>query len=243
MSFADQLSRLLHRAQVGLFDLLFPPRCVACQQPGSWLCATCQATIEPIQPPYCGRCGRPLTSAGWSIPRSCPMCMRGPFWLDGIRAVAYHEGVLRTAIHCLKYRNHQALAEPLGSLLAEYVRRTELEATVVVPVPLHGERLAQRGYNQAALLARVLGRALGLPVVEGSLVRVRHTLPQVDLNAAQRRENVRDAFRCVDDRLAGHRVLLVDDVYTTGATLLACGAALHQARVASAWGLTLSHGR
>jgi ComF family protein len=157
--------------------------------------------------------------------------------------VAYHEGVLREAIHRFKYRNVRGLAEPLGELLASYMVDHSLPADVVVPVPLHPARLADRGYNQSALLARELGRRLDLPVVEDSLLRVRHTRQQVGLSIEERRRNVADAFACRDDRLAGCRVLLIDDVYTTGATLNACGEALIAAGAASAWGLTLAHGR
>jgi len=173
----------------------------------------------------------------------CGLCRRSPPTLDGIRSVAHHEGVLRDIIHRFKYRNLRALAEPLGELLASYVLEHPLPADVLVPVPLHPARLADRGYNQSALLARELGRRLDLPVVENSLLRVRHTRQQVGLNAEERRRNVTGAFACCDDRLAGRRVLLIDDVYTTGATLNACGEALMAAGVASAWGLTLAHGR
>ena len=118
-----------------------------------------------------------------------------------------------------------------------------MPAEVIVPVPLHENRLRARGYNQAALLAQVLGQKIGLPISEGTLARVRETLPQVGLGAQERKENVRDAFRCLDDGLAGRRVLLVDDVCTTGSTLEACSLALRQGRARSIWALTLARPR
>jgi len=151
--------------------------------------------------------------------------------------------VLREAIHRFKYQNMRGLAEPLGELLASYVVEHSLPASVLVPVPLHPARLAERGYNQAALLAREMGRRLDLPVVENSLLRVRATRQQVGLNAEERQANVAGAFACRDAQLAGQQVLLIDDVYTTGATLTACGAALAAIGAASIWGLTLAHGR
>jgi len=102
-----------------------------------------------------------------------------------------------------------------------------MPADVLVPVPLHTARLRERGYNQAALLAREMSRRVGLAVDEQTLVRQRATAPQVELDAAQRRENVRDAFHCSGNGLAGKRVLLIDDVCTTGATLEACAIALY----------------
>lgn len=233
-----QAQRWLHRLEQGALDLLFPLRCVGCRSPGSWLCSHCRETIAIIRSPFCPRCGRPTGQGAL-----CGLCRRNPPTLDGVRSVAYHEGVLRAAIQHFKYRNGRGLAGPLSELLANYVVEHSLPADVLVPVPLHPARLAQRGYNQAALLARELGQRLDLPVVENSLLRVRATQQQVGLSAEERRINVAGAFACRDDQLAGRQVLLIDDVYTTGATLNACGTALTAAGAASAWGLTLAHGR
>lgn len=233
-----EAQRWLRRLESSVLDLLFPSRCVGCGSPGSWLCPDCRQAIALILPPFCPRCGRPADRR-----EPCSLCRHSPPALDGIRSVAYHEGALREAIHRFKYRNGRGLAGPLGELLANYVVEHSLPADVLVPVPLHPARLADRGFNQAALLAGEMGQHLGVPVVADSLLRVRHTRQQVGLNAEERRVNVADAFACRDDRLAGRRVLLIDDVYTTGATLDACGLALATAGTTSAWGLTLAHGR
>lgn len=111
---------------------------------------------------------------------------------------------------------------------------------VIIPVPLHPKRLRERGYNQAALLAKQLEKISGLPVLEEALVRVRDTLPQTNLNAQQRKENMREAFYCPEPALAGRQVLLIDDVCTTGATLEACSLALRRAKVRSVWALSLA---
>ena len=150
---------------------------------------------------------------------------------------------MREAIHRLKYSNSQDLAAPLGEMMVSYWQDVHLPADVIVPVPLHTRRLRERGYNQASLLARELGKGVGLPVLENALNRVRDTAPQVDLNTEERKENVHGAFHCPDDRLAGKRVLLVDDVYTTGATLEACSLALKQRGVRTVWALTLARAR
>jgi len=158
--------------------------------------------------------------------------------------VVHFEGVLREAVHQLKYDGRTVLAGPLGGLMAAYWMQHPMPVDVVVPVPLHTARLRERGYNQAALLARELARRVGLAVDGQTLIRQRATAPQVELNARQRRENVREAFHCVGDGLAGKQVLLVDDVCTTGATLEACAVALHdEGRVSSVQALTLARPR
>jgi ComF family protein len=226
----------------GLLNLLYPPRCVSCQHSGGWICPACHQEIEFIRPPLCPSCGQATSS-----PRICPSCHRAPPQIDGIRAVAYLEHPLRTAIHRFKYSNLRSLAPALGKLASDYLAQNQLPIEIIVPVPLHPRRLKERGYNQAALLAKEIQRALGIPLMDDSLVRVKSTTPQVGLGAPQRRENVRGAFRCVDSGLKGQRVLLVDDVCTTGATLEACSIALQQAGAREVWGLVLArerwHGR
>jgi ComF family protein len=150
---------------------------------------------------------------------------------------------LQEAIHQLKYANLSAVARPLGETLADFWQGNPLPADLLVPVPLHPRRERERGYNQASLLAKALGEAIGLPVLEHAMVRVRETRPQVGLNSEERRENVRGAFHCESTHLAGRHVALIDDVCTTGATLEACSLALRQAGAASIWALTLARPR
>jgi len=157
--------------------------------------------------------------------------------------VFYFEGVIREAVHRLKYRGRTALAESLGELMAAYWVQHSMLADLIVPVPLHAARMRERGYNQAALLAREMARRVGLEVDEQTLVRQRATDPQVELNAKQRKENVRDAFSCSSNALAGKQVLLIDDVCTTGATLEACAVALYTQGVRGVQALTLARAR
>ena len=188
------------------------------------MCAICGDAIEPGSGELCAR------------------CRRSPLHIDSIRSAVYFEGTVRRAVHLLKYRGREEVAEPLGTLLAEYWRTHPQPVDVIVPVPLHADRLRERGYNQAALLAYALGRLVGLPVDESLLVRQRATAPQVKLDARQRRENVRAAFRCPAD-VSDMHLLLIDDVATTGATLEACAAALHEHGAASVRALTLARAR
>jgi ComF family protein len=230
------LARLARNAadlRNALLDLLFPPRCVACRRVGPWFCVSCCASIEKILPPLCNHCGRP------SAISPCAYCAKQLLQIDGIRAVALFEGSLRAAIHAFKYQHRTELAPVFGTMLSEYLLTFPLPADTIVAVPLHADRERMRGFNQSLLLARTLGARLDLPVWEDGLTRTRATQSQTQLDAAGRRENVRDAFVAAP-RARGARVLLIDDVCTTGATMDACSAALSACGAKSVWGLAIA---
>lgn len=218
-----------------LLDLLYPPRCVGCGQAGMLYCAACLDAVPRLMPPFCSLCGRPQ-----EMPGLCSACSQRPTTIDGIRSAAAFSGSLRKAIHHLKYRYMGALAEPLADLLVAFWQKNPLPGDVLVPVPLHRRRRRERGYNQSQLLAQCLGRTVGVPVVCNVLRRHRYTAAQTHLGAEERRRNVVGAFSCVDARLEGGGVVLVDDVCTTSSTLEACSVALKAAGVRSVWGLTLA---
>ena len=220
-------------------DLLFPQRCAVCAHSGHVLCPACQASIRLLAPPYCELCNRQLASPG-----ICQQCRRWPLKLSGLRAVGTYEEPVRTCIHALKYDGQTRLAEPLGNLLAGRYRASGLRADIMVPVPLHSERLQQRGYNQSKLLAEHCSRQVGVPVREDMLIRRRATSAQVGLAAQERLQNVAGAFACspafTGGALAHCKVLLIDDVCTTGATLEACSAPLFAAGAQQVWALVLA---
>jgi competence protein ComFC len=232
---ADVLPRMggLKRAAL---DLLFPRFCLGCGKEGSYICTACRETLPVIVPPSCPHCGRPVPGGG-----ECGRCRGDEKSIDGIRAPFIFEGVIRRAVHELKYNNLRDLAPDLAALLHAYVRSNSVPGEVYVPVPLHPRRLRERGYNQSALLARELGRLDGVAVEEGCLVRTVFRPPQVrTASVEERRRNVAGAFACRDRRLAGKRVVLIDDVLTSGATLGAGAGALKAAGVVSVWGLTVA---
>lgn len=226
-----QLSDWLRRG----LDLLFPPRCVVCSQLGTWFCTDCLASVKLVPQPVCPRCGQPMPREGL-----CSKCRTNPPQLDGIRSVAVHCGAMRQAIHHFKYRRRQELADPLGQMLFGYWREANLAVDLVVPVPLHSSRQKERGYNQATLLAGVLAEKAELTLNATGLTRTRATAPQVGLGADERAANVHNAFLWMDGGLDDVRVLLIDDVCTTGATLEACGLALRRSGAKSVWALTLA---
>ena len=231
MSLSSQLNQLREI----VLDLLFPCFCIGCGGEGELICASCRRSLPRIESPFCLKCGIPLDAGDL-----CPNCEHEPPLIDGIRSPFPFDGLIKEAVHQLKYKNLKALAHPLARLLGEYLGDNPLPGDVLVPVPLHNRKVRRRGYNQSSLLARELGRLTSIPVVEGSLVRKVNTPAQAKAESAEeRRGNVSGAFSC-DEKLRDSQVLLIDDVSTTGATLESCAVALMEAGAASVWGLTIA---
>lgn len=217
-------------------DLLFPRRCLGCNREGNYICDSCCLTLPRIMPPLCPKCGRPQASG-----ILCGSCHSWSAQIDGIRSPFRFDGMMRQAVHELKYRNLRALAAPLAQLLYDYLIDYPVPGEVLVPVPLYPKRLRERGYNQSQLLAKEISKLTGLPVVDDCLVRSRATAPQArTATVSQRRDNVASAFTCRHQGLRDKQVLLIDDVSTSGATLDACATALKSGGAGSVWGLTLT---
>ena len=217
-------------------DLLFPRWCVGCGKEGDFICRSCRQSLSRIKPPVCPRCGRPQSSM-----MLCPSCASWQAEIDGIRSPFRFDGVMRQAIHQLKYQNLRALIPLLAELLQDYLIANPVPADILVPVPLHQKRLRERGYNQSSLLARELGKLTTLLVVEDCLIRQRHTPPLARTsNVDERRSNIANAFACRNYSLQDKQVLLIDDVATSGATLDACAAAIKAAGASSVWGLVMA---
>lgn len=219
-------------------DWLYPPYCVTCGQLGWRWCPDCQQQIIPLPEPICDVCGITIDSSDSAS--LCHHCRqhRPPF--QALRAWAVFTGPLRPALHHLKYRNHIALSESLGEPLAHFARRWNWPVEVVIPVPLGSKRLAQRGYNQAALLAVFVAAKNGWEYRPQALLRLRETRSQVGLSLEERLTNVQDAFVADGRHVKGRVILLVDDVATTGATLTACTRALLDAGAQAVYALTLA---
>ncbi len=195
------IGRWLTDAGRALLDLLYPPRCPGCGRLGVLFCEACQARIEPLPASGCHRCGGPVEAPGL-----CATCRSTPSHLDAIFSAAVFAHPLRDAMHELKYNNGRALAAPLGRHMAAAWRARGLSADLLVPVPLHRSRQAERGYNQSALLARVLAAEVGVSMDEQLLIRQRATAHQVGLGRIERAQNVAGAFACRGD-VTGARVL------------------------------------
>lgn len=225
-----------------VLSVLFAPVCAACTLPLDHptrgpVCAACWQSIRRLTPPLCDGCGDPLPT--WrtiSVPLArCARCRRARRYVDRSRAIGEYEGALRSIVHALKYDGRRSLARPLAALMRERAPDLLDGVDAVVAVPLHPSRRRERGFNQAADLAR----RLGIPMCR-ALRRVRATSAQASLPAGRRHANVRGAFALTraGRALGGRTVLLVDDVSTTGATLEACARALKDGGVAEVRALT-----
>lgn len=204
------------------FDLVFPPRCAACGRADVVWCERCQGELDAVPVS--------LYIATTSTAEGVPL---------RVAATGRHAGKVQQAIHALKYHAVPALHQPLAGRLAAALTALRWEVDLIAPVPMHVQRLAERGYNQAGLLAESLASAVDIPCDSHLLKRQRFTRSQVGLGMLERQANVAEAFSA-GNQGAGRRVLLVDDVYTTGATLAACASALYAAGAAAVYGLTVS---
>lgn len=216
-------------------QMFLPAVCLLCQEclpdgyPADRFCPSCTDSLPtppPARCPCCAVAHRTLTPSM----HHCEACLREPPPFTRVHALGPYQGTLRTAIHRFKYREGLILERPLGQLLAATVQ-TGSDGdlpNLLVPVPLYPGRLRRRGYNQALQLARQVGRQCGIPVAPAGLRRVRETPPQQSLDARVRRTNLRGAFT-ISAPVAGRRVLLIDDVMTTGATARECARVLRQA--------------
>ncbi len=239
----------LARLARALRELIFPPACLGCGGPleegEPFLCPACAARVEPMGETPCRRCGRRLETR-LAAGGECPACRRWPPPYDLARAVARHDGPLAEALRRFKYGGSYVLGPGLAGLLAAGAPSEILAwAEMAAPVPLHPRRLLRRGFNQSLILALGLARRPGLKIVPRLLSRLRHTRPQVGLGPRERAANVAGAFAVNPDlaHLArGRRVLIVDDVFTTGATVSECARALLAAGAAGAAVLTLTRG-
>jgi ComF family protein len=236
----------LRKIPAALFNLFFPDDCRVCGKPLANVsripvCPACLAEPRPLAAEYfCAQCRTPFVNpAPLDEQGRCPLCRRGLRGFDAAYCFGSYEDPLRALIHLFKYTRIRTLAGPLGEMIASAVPRDQ-SFDVVTPMPLHWRRRLTRGFNQSELLARAVARRYGLRV-ENVVSRRKATPAQAGLSNAKRRANVAGAFQVKRPQaIAGRRVLLVDDVMTTGATAAACAAALRQAGASYVALLTLA---
>jgi len=217
----------------GLADILLPPTCPTCgvvlsdPAQGSF-CADCLGALYRVTPPLCSSCGLPfpMSAEGNHL---CEDCILSPPPFSMARALGRYEGPLLDAIHLFKYHQNVAVGEELGRMmaLAAYDSLSIGAYSLIVPVPLHPKRLRERGFNQSLILARQVAKRHAIPLDFQTLRRRVHTEAQVRLAGKERTTNVRGAFAVKDrSRIESEKILLIDDVYTTGSTAMECSRVL-----------------
>ena len=228
-----------------MVDAVLPPRYLSCGvvvTTGGSICPDFWTGIDFISDPFCTCCGIPLAYDP-GPGGLCGTCAREPPAFGGARSVMVYNDVSRKLILSFKHADRTDAAPVWGEWLARAGAELLAEADALVPVPLHRRRLISRRYNQAALIATALGRETGVPVWVNAMVRVRPTPSQGRMSCRQREDNVRGAFAVRNsfcERMGGSRIVLVDDVFTTGATLTACARALQKAGAESVDAITLA---
>jgi ComF family protein len=227
-----------------ILDFLFPRRCLGCGKVGHYFCSDCLNLVLLKDQQICPVCGR--ASLGGLTHHFC----RRPFGLDGLTSIFAYKGVVTKAIKKLKYKFVKDLAEELVELFLSFCGEEKLFSdfcclpnVVLVPIPLHPQRLRWRGFNQAELLGKLIAKNLEIKFVPGLLLRVKNTKPQVELDKAQRQINIRRAFalnRNCKLKIGNWNFILFDDVWTTGATLKEAGKVLKRNGAKKVWGLTIA---
>lgn len=226
-----------------ILNILFPETCPVCQKPSSDhktapICADCWATVKPYEGSSCIKCGTPLVS---DLSSTCGECHKNEPFFDNAQCFGLHEGALQKAISLFKFHGIKRLSYPLSEKI---LLKKLPQADILLPVPLHKKRLKYRGFNQSALLGKYIAQRSDMPLSLNTLVRIKNTVPQVGLSAVDRERNIKNAFDVVSkEKIKGKRVMLVDDVFTTGATVRECSMVLKQAGAEKVYVVTLTHGK
>lgn len=214
-----------------LLDMIYPRRCPACDgivpSGDGLICRGCVKRLPYIKEPYCMKCGKELRHEEEEY---CEDCRKREHVYTAGRALFSYNEVMQRSVSAFKYKGRQEYAVFYGSEMAKHFKQQlkRWGAQVLIPVPVHKSRYRQRGYNQAALLAKSLSRYTGIPVDEGMLVRSKKTAAQKTLNNKERRKNLQGAFQLAKNVVQYKKIVLVDDIYTTGSTADACAGVLIQ---------------
>jgi len=241
-----QLERIM-KFRSTLFQFFLPPQCPCCEkfleEGQQGVCSNCLSEIRWIVPPFCSICGIPFISKEIEG-HPCGACMTHRKYFTMARALGAFEGSLQEAIYRWKYEGKTHLTPFLAEWMAEGLNRywEPDSLDLLIPVPLHPQRLRQRGFNQALLLVKELSRRTGIPYPKTILQKKKSTIPQVNLSGVEREKEVRGTFHVIGrEELLGKSVLLVDDVYTTGATVNECSKVLLRGGAERVDVLTLAH--
>ena len=240
----------IFRVIAGILHIFYPKRCPICDRvlytpffsDEYPICTTCKNKTEYVIEPVCKKCGKPLTDERGEF---CQDCTRHTHYYVQGKALWVYKGCVKESIYRLKYSNRReygySFAQELARQYGKWIKRKQIEA--ILPIPLHKKRRRQRGYNQAEIIAKELGRLLDIPVYTDLLQRTIHTKPQKELNDKERKDNLRKAFRVTKKDILLKRILLVDDIYTTGSTIDGAAGTLREAGAEEIYFISVSIGR
>lgn len=221
-----------------ILDILFPRRCPVCGEivrpAGSLICPSCFQELSFVKNPVCKKCGKEIVDETVEFCEDC-MAHRHAFEY-GIALVNYDEAARRAMVQ-IKYNNKREFLDFFGDAMVRRYEKTirRMNVDAIVPIPVHQSRLKKRGFNQAEVLAQIIGKKMEISVLPDMLVRTKKTLPQKELSASERLKNLSGAFAAGEIPWGIRRVLLVDDIYTTGSTIEACSRALRAAGIESVY--------
>lgn len=232
-----------------VWNLLYPKTCPICQniiRGDEEICEKCYGNLEFIREPKCKKCGKRFESVDISneIREYCGDCAKNEHLYEFGMAVFRYDDNIKESIYRFKYHNQRTYAGFYGKTMAAAYGKLigELGVEVIIPVPIHYKKRIKRGYNQAELIADELGTTLGIPVDNRILVRDKATTPQKELSNVERRNNLKKAFKIAESIVKYKKVLIVDDIYTTGSTVDACASALKKAGAGQIYFISLSIG-
>jgi ComF family protein len=223
--------------------IFFPEPCPVCKNPSTYhktapICPDCWQTITPYKGPICQKCGKPLV-ADSSI--TCSDCLKDAPSFNWARSFGLYEGVLKEAVNLMKYYSVKRLSKPLSEIM---LGMKIPQADAIIPVPLHKKKLRSREFNQSSSFARHISKSNGIPVILNALVKIKETVPQVGLNARERKKNIKNSFGLTNRELIqGKDIILVDDVFTTGATVRECSRLLKKQGAGDIYVVLLAHSR
>lgn len=248
----DQSTRI-NRFFNDVINFIFFANCRTCNEPLSslkekYICKECFSKITFVKPPYCDKCGKILVESFSEIEKPlCRECQSVKRYFYKARVVGLYEDILRESIHLLKFEKKRCMHKPLGELVINYLKEQQRDLIgqidFIIPVPLHRKRLKLRGFNQAQLLSLYIGKHFNLPL-NFELKRIRYTIPQMNLRREERLRNIKGAFKIKNHHvIVGKTLLLVDDIFTTGATVNECSKVLIEAGAKQVFVLTLARGR
>lgn len=234
----------IEKCKKEFLDILYPLRCPVCHDiavpRGQRVCKACRKQLKPAAGPRCFRCSRPLDK---SEQEYCRNCRNKSYHYDRGIGIFTYGTVLQKSLIKLKYENRQEYGTFYGEFAASYAREQifDWKIEVLMPIPLHWKRMEKRGYNQAEIIARAAGKKLNLPVDTTVLKRVINTKPQKELSEKERKENLKNAFE-VRGKMKYKKILLIDDIYTTGSTINAAAGILKKAGAENIYFLTIAIG-